>query len=437
MSEVADWELQDDQFLLKQAKLRAEIRIREGRAKPIDIIYMNLNEDSEFEVEKSPAYKIFKNLGRKELEELLADVKMYFSIDDKHRDFWENLQIVGEQQLGVLAGEKNERSENQGIHDKVLEEIKELIKGKPYQELIELQTEIENKLNEREAVDVEYWETLLKKIHIEKAKAKLREIQDQLYLNRKNRIASGLTKRKSTSHRDFSFDSNNNNDNKRFKTEDDDEDNYENENENDNILTIRTWDSAALNSETNSRKAALQAEAKRLQHRVKVQKEDSSKLMTEEEMLQREREHGMGESEEAFNELFPLEDQSSHIWGDRYKPRLPKYFNRIHTGFEWNKYNQTHYDHDNPPPKIVLGYKFNIFFPDLLDKTKTPQYFLEKAENPDYVILRFHAGPPYVDVAFKIVNREWEHSHKKGFKCTFERGILHLWFSFKRYRYRR
>ncbi|KAI3874416.1 hypothetical protein MKW92_012170 [Papaver armeniacum] len=26
----------------------------------------------------------------------------------------------------------------------------------------------------------------------------------------------------------------------------------------------------------------------------------------------------------------------------------------------WNKYNQTHYDHDNPPPKIVQGYKFNI-----------------------------------------------------------------------------
>ena len=29
-------------------------------------------------------------------------------------------------------------------------------------------------------------------------------------------------------------------------------------------------------------------------------------------------------------------------------------------GFEWNKYNQTHYDIDNPPPKIVQGYKFNV-----------------------------------------------------------------------------
>ena len=39
--------------------------------------------------------------------------------------------------------------------------------------------------------------------------------------------------------------------------------------------------------------------------------------------------------------------------------------------------------------------------------------------------------------AFRVVNKEWEYSHKKGFKCTFERGILHVYFNFKRYRYRR
>ena len=38
-------------------------------------------------------------------------------------------------------------------------------------------------------------------------------------------------------------------------------------------------------------------------------------------------------------------------WHDKYRPRKPRYFNRVHTGYEWNKYNQTHYDHDNPPPK--------------------------------------------------------------------------------------
>ena len=58
------------------------------------------------------------------------------------------------------------------------------------------------------------------------------------------------------------------------------------------------------------------------------------------------------------------------------KPRKPRFFNRVHTGYEWNKYNQTHYDFDNPPPKIVQGYKLNVFYPDLIDKTKSPDYKL-------------------------------------------------------------
>ncbi|KAK9826911.1 hypothetical protein WJX81_008654, partial [Elliptochloris bilobata] len=128
-------------------------------------------------------------------------------------------------------------------------------------------------------------------------------------------------------------------------------------------------------------------------------------------------------------------------WHEKYRPRKPKYFNRVHTGYEWNKYNQTHYDHDNPPPKVVQGYKFNIFYPDLIDKSIAPEYLLERDPNADEhgstCLLRFTAGPPYEDVYFKILNKEWEYSHKRGFKCTFERGILHLYFNFKRQRYRR
>jgi hypothetical protein len=93
---------------------------------------------------------------------------------------------------------------------------------------------------------------------------------------------------------------------------------------------------------------------------------------------------------------------------------------------------------DNPPPKIVQGYKFNIFFPDLINKNSTPQYTITPcADNKDFGILRFRAGPPYEDIAFKIVNREWEYSYKKGFRCQFHNNIMQLWFHFKRYRYRR
>merc|ERR1711920_114118 len=98
--------------------------------------------------------------------------------------------------------------------------------------------------------------------------------------------------------------------------------------------------------------------------------------------------------------------------GDKYKPRKPRFFNRVKTGFDWNKYNQTHYDHDNPPPKTVQGYKFNIFYPDLIDPSITPKFRIERADSPDFVLLRFSAGPPYLDLAFRIVNREWQKSRK-------------------------
>lgn len=97
-----------------------------------------------------------------------------------------------------------------------------------------------------------------------------------------------------------------------------------------------------------------------------------------------------------------------------------------------------HYDSENPPPKVVQGYKFNIFYPDLFDKTKTPQYFLDPAPHEeDMLIIRFRAGPPYRDLAFTIVNREWEMSERHGFKSSFDRGILTLHFNFKKNRYRR
>ncbi|CAA7046642.1 unnamed protein product [Microthlaspi erraticum] len=126
-------------------------------------------------------------------------------------------------------------------------------------------------------------------------------------------------------------------------------------------------------------------------------------------------------------------------WRDKYRPRKPKYVNRVHTSYEWNKYNQTHYDHENPPPKVVQGYKFNIFYPDLLDKATAPTCFIEKdgTRGDETCIIRFHAGPSYEDIAFRIVNKEWDRSRKNGFKHTFDGGILHLYFNFKRHRYRR
>lgn len=59
-------------------------------------------------------------------------------------------------------------------------------------------------------------------------------------------------------------------------------------------------------------------------------------------------------------------------------------------------------------------FQFNIFYPDLIDKSKAPTYKIVKEPgNDETVLLHFSAGPPYEDIAFRIVHREWEFSHKR------------------------
>ena len=74
---------------------------------------------------------------------------------------------------------------------------------------------------------------------------------------------------------------------------------------------------------------------------------------------------------------------------------------------------------------------------------------MKEPGNDETVLLHFSAGPPYEDIAFRIVNREWEYSHKRcvpwvgdisfqsdepnsGFRSSFDRGCLSLWFNFRR-----
>ena len=152
-------------------------------------------------------------------------------------------------------------------------------------------------------------------------------------------------------------------------------------------------------------------------------------------LYEREVARGVSENEEIFNAEEAISTQSRPHWANKYRPRKPRYFNRVQMGYEWNKYNQTHYDHDNPPPKVVQGYKFNIFYPDLIDKTKAPTYKIERehgrkrgqsfvpAGEEDTCLIRFIAGPPYEDIAFRIVDKEWDYSAKRdrGFRSSFEK----------------
>lgn len=163
--------------------------------------------------------------------------------------------------------------------------------------------------------------------------------------------------------------------------------------------------------------------------------------VVEKRMLEEEIRKGLEEDEEVFvssGKDFNRPERLKYYTTGQSPPRYPKFYNKVKAGVIWNKYAQTHYDEDNPPPKQVFGYKFNIFYPDLVDPSKAPQYKIETCEaSQEYILLRFTASAPYEDVVFRILNKEWDLDRRSGFTCQFARGVLQLYFKFKQDRYRR
>lgn len=67
--------------------------------------------------------------------------------------------------------------------------------------------------------------------------------------------------------------------------------------------------------------------------------------LASEALYRAEAERELDEEEELFNIEENIVNPTTYNWEDKYRPRKPRYFNRVHTGYEWNKYNQTHYEY--------------------------------------------------------------------------------------------
>ncbi|XP_042519746.1 cactin [Macadamia integrifolia] len=466
-AEFHDWEKKEEEFHFDQSKVRSEIRLREGRIKPIDILSKHLNGSDDFDIEINEPYMVFKGLTVKEMEELHDDIKMHLDLDratPTHIKFWEALMVVCDWELAEarkkdaldrarVRGQEPPAellAEERGLHSSIEGDVKNVLEAKTCNELEELESQIDSGLRSGTAKVVEFWQAVQKHLTIYKAKALLKEIHANLLHRHLQRLEQPLE-----SEEDVEGDHELNPQEGVIHDVEDVqpyspepliiEETCEPEEE------AGSFSPQLLHGDENEEAVdpeedRIELERKRVavleEQQRRIRESMASKPSSSEDNLELKAMKAMGAMEEGdavYGAGAEVNlDSQVYWWHDKYRPRKPKYFNRVHTGYEWNKYNQTHYDHDNPPPKIVQGYKFNIFYPDLVDKTKAPVYTIEKdGSSGETCLIRFHAGPPYEDIAFRIVNKEWEYSHKKGFKCTFERGILHVYFNFKRYRYRR
>ncbi|XP_053950949.1 splicing factor Cactin [Anastrepha ludens] len=456
-AQFQEWELQEDQFHLEQARLRSIIRIQDGRAKPIDLLAQYLSgfkpEDTN-EIQMHEPYVLLNGLSLKDLEDLLIDIKIYVELDKGNNiDFWNDMTVIVEDELfKLMKNANNSNNENgsgvrrEGIHDCVAKDVAEIFRKKNTNQLNELRTKIENKINSRsDGVDISYWESLYSQLKAHMARARLRDKHQE---NLRQKLNLLKTKPDEYDRSDIPSTSNYRDDASSTNLEANNIDNKESNNDLNilerffNLYEEGRYSPKYFVSIDGENTLPIMTEeenvsaVERIRADATKNKSNKCSFTDEESHMCNAMRRDMGKDEAEFSVEIPLE--VVQVSSDKYRPRKPRYFNRVHTGFEWNKYNQTHYDMDNPPPKIVQGYKFNIFYPDLIDKNTTPQYFLSQCEdNADFAVLRFHAGPPYEDIAFKIVHREWEFSYKRGFRCQFHNNIFQLWFHFKRYRYRR
>ncbi|TSQ01595.1 Cactin [Bagarius yarrelli] len=503
------WAEQEDNFHLHQAELRSKIRIRDGRAKPIDLLAKYISaEDDDLSVEMHEPYTFLNGLTVTDMDDLLEDIKVYMELEhEKNVDFWRDMTTITEDEMNKLrkleASAKGPGERREGIHTSVSTDVQSVFKGKTYSQLQAMHLSIESKIQAGGPnLDIGYWESLLHQVRVYMARARLRErhqdvLRQKLFklkqeqgvqseplfpiikeepeteesgANEEEATRSSPTQAAEGSPKQTAESQDKEEEggderpgpSSRVSTEKDGgegeegRDGGEKEEKSGAVESVLTEEDLIQQSQAEYDSGRyspvlLQPSELPLDTHVTDADEDLQRLQLARRQLQvtgdanesaedafvRRAKEGMGGDEAQFSVEMPLTGKM-YMWADKYRPRKPRFFNRVHTGFEWNKYNQTHYDFDNPPPKIVQGYKFNIFYPDLIDKRSTPQYFLEPSpDNKDFGILRFHAGPPYEDIAFKIVNREWEYSHRHGFRCQFANGIFQLWFHFKRYRYRR
>ncbi|KAK1364323.1 hypothetical protein POM88_039884 [Heracleum sosnowskyi] len=171
-----------DEFYLKKIKARAELRLRAGRIKTIDILSLHLDEPC----------LVFEFLALNDMEDLRENIKVYLDLDratPTRIRYWEALLVVCDWELAKarkkesldrarLRGEISPAEfldEQRGMCSSTEADVKDFLKGDSYSEIEVLQSEIESLMRSGSAIVMEHWEPILKHIRIYKAKAFLKE----------------------------------------------------------------------------------------------------------------------------------------------------------------------------------------------------------------------------------------------------------------------
>ncbi|RMZ76109.1 hypothetical protein DV737_g4970, partial [Chaetothyriales sp. CBS 132003] len=428
------WVAQEDDFVLAQAKKRAAIRVKEGRARVVDWLAVLLRaadaeggdrgaaatggfeEIEDYELEYRDPVKLIESLKKvEECEALRKDVEGFAKTERvrRARDWWAVVGTVLRERENKLKLESGAGGARRGVDAGVQADIDNLLQAKTASELDTLEGQVRGKLEGDEVVDTDYWGELLDRVGLWKARKATEAVWREVVEKR----IQQLRKEQPTA-------------------DDDDLEVHRSKILKQGFIPAPSAANTLISAHPSSTKGQT----------------SSVSTATAPTALDKLIARGVDEDEELFTAEEPTTTKPSSSSTAPSALRKPLYFNRVALGYDWNKYNQTHYSADSPPPRVVQGYKFHIFYPDLpKHTTKAPTYKIIResgrrkgesraaAGEEDMCIIRFSAGPPYEDIAFRIVDRDWDYSGKegRGFKSVFQDGVLTLWFSFRKVYYRK
>jgi hypothetical protein len=232
-----EWKNKDEKFHLAQEKLRTEIRIKQGREKPVDFIHKVLMiwkgffiiPNDYFEIpEYQKPYLLYDLLDMESLKELYNELNIQLAIDRERLankkfvcffidiasnfkqshdlsendlkefiEYWSAMIIILE---SYIFPEKNIKN----LEPEMREAIHDTLKNRTFKELDEIEHELEKSLNEQiHSADIQFWSNTLSQLRIHRCKMilelifeefreknvdQLEEIKKQIEMKNKNML---------------------------------------------------------------------------------------------------------------------------------------------------------------------------------------------------------------------------------------------------------
>ena len=211
--QMREWVSREDDFVLQQSKKKAQIRVKEGRAKSIDWLAVTLGvidttrdplreDETGADLDVVDPAGVFEDLTTTQLQALGKDIDTYMVLESSlsNRRYWkvgrspllnnlftnlyQALKVICEDYQARLSPTPNQARSTQSVSA----DVDRLLSPKSLKELEVLEQQISGKLQSNEPIDVEYWEQLLRSVAVYKSRAELNAVYKTIIQSRLNNL---------------------------------------------------------------------------------------------------------------------------------------------------------------------------------------------------------------------------------------------------------